>query len=597
MFDSLTVAALTDELSLRLLGGRIQKVLQLDADSIGLEIYAEHQRQYLVASATSRNPRLYLASTRLSADPSVVSPLLLLLRKYARGAEIVSIQQPPLERIIRMSIAKRFFVDKKHEPQEEPEDEDDEGEIVYSDLIVEIMGRRSNIILTSDEGRIHDAVKRVTPEMSRVRPILPGKHYEPPPPQEKRDPRRLSSSDVVLLFRDIEPGTKLSSALVAHLAGFSPQMAREVAFRAVGDEPFDFTEPLSSEQCTRLSDAIHALLEPLETSRWDPTVYRNDDGQVVAYAPVPLTYLADETSEEHLDSISRAIELAALDSSSQAPVRHAQRRAQLVAEIDEAVKRASSRIHSIHEEEKRAREVERWRENGELIYAYIHQMAPGDTALDVDGRNIELDPSLSASENAQAYFERYRKAQAATQHLPELAEEAQGTLDYLKQLRTMAELADGIDQIGAVRQEWQEWRQPRESDRGKKGAKQPRRKQPVAYRTRRGDTIYVGHSGPENETVTFDIGGPDDIWLHARGVPGGHVILRWAGDLSDAVLEEAASLAAWFSSGRTSTTVEVDATERRYVRKIKGAGPGMVTYRNEQTLNVKPRSPSDLGLE
>ncbi len=596
MFDSLTVAALTDELSHRLLGGRIQKVLQLDPDSIGLEIYAEHQRQYLVASASSRNPRVYLASTRLSADPSVVSPLLLLMRKYARGAEIVSIQQPPLERVIRLSIAKRFFMDKKRELQEEPEDDEDEGEIIYSDLIVEIMGRRSNIILTSDEGRIHDAVKRVTPEMSRVRPILPGKHYEPPPPQDKRDPRRLTAADIAKMLRDVEPGTGLASALVANLAGFSPQMAREATFRAMGDQPFDFTEPLSSEQCERLCGAIQDMLRPLETSRWDPAVYRNAQGQVAAYAPIPMKHLAGEAAEEHIDSISRAIELAAQDSASQAPVRHAQRRAQLVSEIEEALKRAATRVHSIHEEETRAREVERWRESGELIYAYIHQIGPGDTALVVDGQSIDLDPALSASENAQEYFERYRKAQAATQHLPELAAEAQGTLDYLKQLRAMAELSDGIDQIEAVRHEWQDWRQPRDSDRNKKGSKQPRRKQPVAYRTRRGDTIYVGHSGPENEMVTFDIGGPEDIWLHARGVPGGHVILRWAGGESDDVLEAAASLAAWFSSGRTSTTVEVDATERRYVRKIKGAGPGMVTYRNEQTLNVKPRSPEDLDF-
>ncbi len=236
VFDSLTVAALVDELSLRLLGGHIQKVLQLDADSIGFEIYAEHQRHYLVASAASRNPRLYRSSTRLSADPSSVSPLLLLLRKYARGAEIVSIQQPPLERVIRVSIAKRFFMDKKRGPEEEPENAEEEGEIVYSDLIVEIMGRRSNVILTNESGRILDSIKRVTLDMSRVRPILPGRQYEAPPPQQKHDPRQLHPHDVSRLLSDVTPGTDLSSALVSKLAGFSPQMAREAVYRALGDD-------------------------------------------------------------------------------------------------------------------------------------------------------------------------------------------------------------------------------------------------------------------------------------------------------------------------------------------------------------------------
>jgi predicted ribosome quality control (RQC) complex YloA/Tae2 family protein len=596
VFDSLTVAALVDELSNRLLGGHIQKVLQLDAESIGFEIYAEHQRQYLVASANSRNPRLYLSSTRLSADPSSVSPLLLLLRKYARGAEIVSIQQPPLERVVRMSIAKRFFMDKKRDLDEVPDESDDVGEIVYSELVIEIMGRRSNVILTSETGRIYDSIKRVTPEMSRIRPILPGRQYETPPPQQKLDPRGLHASDVSRLLRDVEIGTDLSTTIVSKLAGFSPQMAREVVYRAVCDPHFALPEsPVSNELGESLAEAITSLLQPLETSQWEPTGYLDDEGQLVAYAPTRFEYLANTLREERLPSISAAVERVVETAAEPTSMRHGQRRAQLVAEIEEGVKRAASRVHSIEQEQIRAREVEHWRESGEAIYAHIYEIAPGQDVLEANGRRIELDPSLTASENAQAYFERYRKAQTATEHLPQLEQEARATLDYLQQLRTMAELSEGIDQIEAVRQEWLEWRRPKQEQGGKKGPSKTRRKQPVALRSERGDTVYVGHSGAENETVTFELGGPDDVWVHARGVPGGHVIVRWAGEESDDVLVKAAALAAWYSAGRSSTTVEVDATQRRYVRKIKGAGPGMVTYRNEQTLNVRPQSPEDLG--
>ncbi len=324
-------------------------------------------------------------------------------------------------------------------------------------------------------------------------------------------------------------------------------------------------------------------------------MYRDNDERIIAYSPIPFEHLRVHGREERLSSISQAIERSIDTTAEPATLRHGQRRAQLVDDIEEGLKRAASRLHSIQEEQQRAREVERWRENGETIYAHIYEIVMGQAVLEVDGRQIDLDPSLSPSENAQEYFERYRKAQAAIQHLPELADEARTTVNYLEQLRTLAELAEGIDQIEAIRLEWHDWRQPAAEQRGKQRPSKPRRKLPTMLRTTRGDTIYVGHNGTENDAVTFDLAGPDDVWLHARGVPGGHVILRWAEREAEDVLAMAASLAAWYSGGRTSTSVEVDATKRRYVRKIKGAGPGMVTYRNERTLNVRPQSPSDLG--
>jgi predicted ribosome quality control (RQC) complex YloA/Tae2 family protein len=598
VFDMLTTAALADELSRHLIGGRIQKVLQLDADAIGLEVYAEHQRHFLVASASGRQPRLYLSTARLSADPSWVSPLLLLLRKYARGGQIVSIQQPPLERIIRLSIAKRFFMDKNRQPVEDADDEADEGEIVYVDLIAEIMGRRSNLILVDESGKMLDAIKRVTPDMSRVRPILPGRPYVAPPPQTKLDPRTVGSRQIAELVASDEREGDLASVLVTQLAGFSPQMAREVVFRATRDAQFRLDTGMSpdNEIALKLDVAIKSLLAPLTSGEWQPSIYREDE-RIVAYGATRLEQFAEECEEETLDSISRAIELAAAEESVAAPVRHAQRRARLVAEIGQAVERAATRLYSIEQEQERAKQVETWRQQGEAIYAHIHEIARGQTSLNADGLEIALDPTLSPSENAQAYFERYRKAQSATANLPELAEAARTELGYLQQLQTLAELAEGIDAIEATRAEWEEWRRPATEQHGGRGPKRPKRRQPIAYRTQRGDTIYTGQNGVENDAVTFDIAGPDDEWLHARGVPGGHVIVRWAGDEDDVVLQRAASLAAWYSSGRTSTSVEVDATKRRYVRKIKGTGPGMVTYRQERTLRVSPQSPEELGLE
>ncbi|MDI3340990.1 MAG: NFACT RNA binding domain-containing protein [Sphaerobacter sp.] len=595
MFDVLTIAALADEFADRLVGGRIQRVLQLDDATIGLEVYAEHQRTILVASADNRNPRLYLSAERLSADPDRVTPLLLLLRKYARGGRVAAVQQPPLERIMRISIAKGFYPDNRRDGATGPTGgEDDEPTIVYSHLIVELMGRRSNVILTDDDGRILDAIKRVTPEMSRVRPILPGRAYVPPPPRAGvLDPRHLTVASLADLLASAPPDEVLADLLVRSLAGFSPQMAREAASRATGAVEARVAAATGPDRVAALAAAIAAVIAPLDTGAWDPCV-AVADGQAVAFAATPLAHLTG-VEVERFPTMSAAIERWLALAGATAPVAQAQRRAKLIAEIRSARERVEARLRSLEDERARAEAAVRWRTMGELIYAYLSDIAPGQTELVVDGLTIPLDPALSPSDNAQAYFERYRKARAATEHLPELIAAARVERDYLAQLETLAGFAEGIEQIEQVRQEWESYR-----DRHTRSSGAPRRraapKRPDALRTARGDLIYIGRNGRQNELITFELAGPDDTWLHARGLPGAHVVVRWAGPPDDEILSQAAALAAYFSAGRQATTVAVDATARRHVRKMKGAGPGMVTYRHERTLQVRPTAPAELGL-
>ena len=274
-----------------------------------------------------------------------------------------------------------------------------------------------------------------------------------------------------------------------------------------------------------------------------PAIYREDE-RVVAYAAIRLQQFEADFVEEAVPSISQAIELAAAEESDPAPVKHSQRRARLVAEIGQAVDKAATRLHSIEQEQLRARQVERWRQQGETIYAHIHEISRGQKSLEADGMSIDLDATLSPSENAQAYFERYRKAQSATANLPELAQAAQTDLNYLRQLQTLADLAARVDAIEAVRSEWASVetaataRQARSSWTGQVPTTATDR---VSHGARRYDLFWA--NGPENDAVTFDIAGPDDVWLHARGVPGGHVIIRWAGEEAEDVLEQAAALA------------------------------------------------------
>jgi predicted ribosome quality control (RQC) complex YloA/Tae2 family protein len=293
---------------------------------------------------------------------------------------------------------------------------------------------------------------------------------------------------------------------------------------------------------------------------------------------------------------------------------HGQRKEALAGTIGQERERLVARERALLAEAARAEEAERWRRWGEAIYAYAWSLEPGQSELVADDLTVPLDPARTPSENAQEYFERYRKAQSAAANIPALLEETRHAIAYLDQLLTLLRLAEHFDQIAAIDREWQDWHagrhrtQESEGDsagrkrggkgQGKSGAPRGRGSapgRPQTLRTRGGHQIFIGHTSAQNDAVTFDIGGPDDVWLHSRGVPGSHVILKWAGGRADdAVLQAAAELAAYYSGGRESGRVEVDHAARRDVRKIRGAGPGMVTYRNERTMRVSPRGEEEL---
>jgi predicted ribosome quality control (RQC) complex YloA/Tae2 family protein len=286
--------------------------------------------------------------------------------------------------------------------------------------------------------------------------------------------------------------------------------------------------------------------------------------------------------------MSEALALAEAATERPSSTRHAQRRQRLLDSVMAARENVERRLAALANESARAAEANVLRKRGELIYAYLWQIEPGQTLLVVDGEAIPLDPNLSANENAQSYFERYRKAQSAELQLPGLTEASHTEIAYLDQLATLIAQAPGFSELEALAAEWAE----QGATEGKPG---PKRKvasrRPRALLDAHGNSVYVGRSGLQNDLVTFDIAGPDDTWLHARGVGGSHVVIRWRSPGSPevpATVEAAAALAAWYSAGRESGAVEVDVARRRHVRKIKGARPGMVTYRNERTIRVPP---------
>ena len=556
------MAAVADELRAQILGGRVQNVLLPDDLSVGMEVYAHGERRYLLGSAHPEYARLHLTGEKLRRGVEKPTPLVLLLRKYVRGGRIAAIEQPPFERILHIGM-------------QHPEGN--------TTLIVEVMGRYSNIVLVAEEGLILECIKRVGPEKSRYRTILPQRLYVPPPPQSKLDPTDVTELRLRDILSDASPGSPVWKALVAGIRGVSPLMAREVVYRAMGDAEAAISQVA---KVSPLLEAFQEMLMPVWEHRWQPCVVKRGE-QVVAFAPYPLTQYDDW---EEVESISQAVEAYYGQMVGEDAYAAAKRG------VREAILRARERVRRRQEALERARvsqaQVEELRRRGEMILAYAYRIEPGQRELmalvepDEPPLLIELHPHLSPVENAQRYFVRHKKAKSAAGQIPALLERAELELRYLDQLETDLNLAANWPEIQEVEACLVEAGYIKERRRQPKVG----RSQPLAVNSRDGLLILVGRNSRQNEEVTFRRAAPHDLWLHVRGAPGAHVIVKTGGrEVPEATLRQAAQLAAYYSQARGSARVAVDYTERRYVRPIKGAGPGLVTYTQEKTIHVAPR--------
>lgn len=538
----------------------MQRIVLPDELAVALEIYAGGRRHYLLASAHPQHARVHLSTTKPRRGVEGETPLLLLLRKYVRGAQLSDVTQPAWERILRLKF------------------QGPEGETT---LVIETMGRHSNILLLDDAEVVLDAVKRVTPQMSRVRPILPRTPYRPPPPQARQPPDQLTQVGLFQLLDAADSQQALWRVLVAGVAGLSPLAAREVAFRATGDAE------ASVAAVTHVGEVLHALQElcaPVHTGAWQPTVVR-ENGTVVAFAPYPLTHRGQYEPATSMNAAVEAYYAAVVSRDA-----YAQARAAVQALIDAARERLERRQEALQRALVEPEAVERLRRSGELILAYQWQIQPGQTVLEapyeLEGEplRIELDPQLSPVENAQAYFRRYEKAKRAAREVPIELAKVHRQLDYLTQLETDLRLAEDRPAIDEVRDLLVE--------AGLVRAPRRRRPAPRSGPLRLeldGFTVWVGRNARQNDEVTFRRASADDLWLHARGVPGAHVVIKTGGrEVPHPVLYRAAQLAAYHSAARDERQVDVDVTAVRHVRRMKGGGPGQVVYRGERTLRVEP---------
>ncbi|MBP3728929.1 MAG: NFACT family protein, partial [Lachnospiraceae bacterium] len=570
-FDGISVAALTYELNERLSGGRISKIIQPERDALLLHIKTREEAVKLLFSANPSLPLAYITDKNLSGPPQAPA-FLMLLRKHLAGARILSISQPGLERVIRL----------------EAEHLDEMGDLCRHSLILEIMGKHSNLILTDQEDLICDAIRRIGSGTSSVREVLPGRPYFIPNTQDK-----LAMGDGSFWQRlSAWPGP-VEKALSGLLTGISPQMARELVLQA-GLEGSEDASALTEPQKEGLEGALSRLREHLAAHAFSPRIYYHN-GEAAEFSALPLSLYGEMDYLEY-DSMSQLLFTYYAERNSQSRIK--QRSAELRHLVTQSLERNSRKRDLMEKQLKDAEKREKYKLWGELIQSFGYGISPG--ARELTARNyydndaeitIPLDETLTPQENAARYFDRYQKLKRTLEATLLQIEETDRELEYLRSVEQALNMAEGEEDLAAIKEELTAggYIRSRGGSGKKKGAGKTRPAQPLHYTSSEGFDFYVGKNNLQNEPVTFQLASGGDWWFHAKGIAGSHVIVKTGGrELSDKGFEEASALAAWYSSAPKEGKCEVDYTRRKELKKPGSAKPGMVICHTNYSMMVTP---------
>ncbi len=564
--DALCLHAVVQEVAPLIVNNRIEKVQQPARDEVVLLLRGKR----LLINAGANQPRIQLTNL-LRDNPSQPPMFCMLLRKYIGGGRITAVDQTPLERVVTLQI----------------EAMDELGERSSYRLILECMGRHSNLILVGQDGRIIECMRRVDFEMSQQRQVLPGLYYELPPRQEKYSPLTVDEETFSQLLHGCDGEKLLDGWLLDTFTAISPLVAREIVFRAYGR-----TDVRASEEGGRLWAAVSAWQELCQEGQ---AHLLKKAGKPSDYSYFPITQYGTWMEETVYDSFSQMLD-DFYEGREQAE-RVRQKGQDLMKTATNARDRVRRKIALQEKEYARTQDRDRWRICGELITANLYRMERGGSRLQAENYyeegcptiDILLDPRLSPQENAAKYFKQYTKAKTAEKMLAEQLAYGRRELAYLESVVQELQQAEAEQDFNDIRAELTDGGYIR--SRSKKQPGFQRTSKPREFRSSSGLRILVGRNNRQNDHLTTKTAGPRDIWLHTQKIHGSHVILCTEGREADEMsLQEAAILAAYFSQGREGSKVPVDYTPVRYVKKPSGARPGMVIYTTYQTIYVTPDS-------
>ena len=575
--DGIFLHFLTRELQ-DFIGARVDKIVQPSREEIILHLRGRETAGKLLLSGGAAAPRVHLIEDA-PENPKTPPMFCMLLRKRLAGGRLIGVKQMGLDRILRLEFEARNEL----------------GDPVQVIIFLEIMGRHSNLILTEENGKIIDAIRRVDITTSRVRQVLPGMTYVLPPSQNKLSLLEAQPSAIVERVssgREVE----LSKALMEHVEGFSQLVCREAAYYATRGEEVLATQ-LTQEHKERLSFFLCGVAEVLQKGTPTPTMVLEPAGRPKDFCCLPIHQYGTTMLTREYPSCSALLESFYADRERMERVR--QRSGDLLNLLAATSDRIARKLAYQREELIECADREQLRQKGDLISANLYHIRQGDTKIRVvnfydpagEELEIELDPRLTPAQNAQRYYALYRKADTAEKYLKKLIAQGEEELIYVDSVFDALTRADGETELEAIRQELRDSGYLRRISRTASGKKPPKaQKIPyLRYRSSEGYLILCGRNNLQNDHLTIKEADKQDIWLHTQKIPGSHVIIRGVGEeMPDVTLEEAAAIAAYNSKGRGSSKVPVDYTRVRNVRKPNGSKPGMVIYETYWTILAEP---------
>ena len=537
-FDGFFLHHMTEELRRELLGGRIQKINQPFEQELVLQIRSNRQSHKLLLSAHSVFGRVQLTDTTFE-NPAVPNTFIMVMRKYLQGAVIEAIQQVENDRILEISVSNKNEI----------------GDSVAVTLVIEIMGKHSNIILLDKaSGKIIEAIKHVGFSQNSYRTILPGSTYVAPPQPSSLNPFTVGDEKLfeILHTEDLEP-----KRLQQIFQGLGRDTATELSGRLTADKLKTFRSFFASPTQPSLTEKSFSAL-----------LFSDSKTQMSTLSELLDTFYKDKAERDRVN----------------------QQASELIRRVENELEKNRKKLGKQEEELLATENAEEFRQKGELLTTFLHQVPNDQNQVELDNYYtgekilITLDKALTPNQNAQRYFKRYQKLKEAVKHLTSLIEETRNTILYLESVETalaqaslseIVEIREELIQTGFIRRRQRE--------------KIQKRQKPEKYLATDGQTIIlVGRNNLQNDELTFKMAKKDELWFHAKDIPGSHVVITGNLQPSDEVKTDAAELAAYFSKARLSNLVQVDMIEIKKLNKPTGGKPGFVTYTGQKTLRVTP---------
>ena len=567
-FDGITIAAMVKELNDYLAGGRINKIAQPETDELLLTCRGPKGNCRLLLSASASLPLIYFTQKN-KPSPLTAPNFCMLLRKHLSSARFLSITQPSLERVIRFEL----------------EHLNELGDLCRKYLIIEIMGKHSNIIFCDEDYKILDSIKHVSSHMSSVREVLPGRQYFIPQTQEKLNPWNLTEE--TFHTQVLSKPTQIARALYTSLTGISPVMAHEICTRASldGDEP---TETLDENSKLHLYGTLNRILDQVKEGDFHPNIIFRDQIPV-EYSVLPMSQYQTGHTTKGYPSVSSMLEQYYAQKNIVTRIR--QKSSDLRRIVQTALERNSKKYSLQLKQLKDTGKKEKYKVYGELINTYGYGLEDGCKSFQAlnyytnEEIAVPLDPSLSPQANAKKYFEKYAKLKRTEDALTTQIAETKEEIQHLESISASLDIALNESDLVQIKEELTQYGYIKKHSIGKK--KTSVKSKPFHYLSSDGYHIYVGKNNYQNDELTFKFATGNDWWFHAKGVPGSHVIVKANNEeLPDETFEEAGRLAAYYSKNRGTDKVEVDYIQKKHVKKANGGAPGFVIYHTNYSMVI-----------